>query len=58
MSWLRVPGDASPSAEVVALHEAPLEKLGVVSNVLFNLTNRMASGLDWVPNPGYEALGR
>ncbi len=25
---------------------------------LFNLTNRMASGLGWEPNPEYESLGR
>jgi alkylhydroperoxidase family enzyme len=25
---------------------------------MFNLTNRMASGLGWVPNPEYETLGR
>lgn len=25
---------------------------------MFNLTNRMASGLGWVPNPEYESLGR
>lgn len=25
---------------------------------MFNMTNRMASGLGWAPNPEYEALGR
>jgi uncharacterized peroxidase-related enzyme len=25
---------------------------------MFNLTNRMASGLGWEPNPEYETLGR
>lgn len=25
---------------------------------MFNMTNRMASGLGWTPNPEYEALGR
>jgi uncharacterized peroxidase-related enzyme len=25
---------------------------------MFSLTNRMASGLGWVPNPEYETLGR
>ena len=25
---------------------------------MFNLTNRMASGLGWVPNPEFDALGR
>lgn len=25
---------------------------------MFNLTNRMASGLGWEPNPEYDALGR
>jgi uncharacterized peroxidase-related enzyme len=25
---------------------------------MFNLTNRMASGLGWVPNPEFETLGR
>ena len=25
---------------------------------LFNMSNRMASGLGWVPNPEYESLGR
>lgn len=25
---------------------------------LFNMSNRMASGLGWAPNPEYEALGR
>ena len=25
---------------------------------MFNLTNRMASGLGWEPNPEYDSLGR
>jgi len=25
---------------------------------LFNMSNRMASGLGWAPNPEYESLGR
>jgi uncharacterized peroxidase-related enzyme len=25
---------------------------------LFNMSNRMASGLGWVPNPEYDQLGR
>ena len=25
---------------------------------MFNLTNRLASGLGWEPNPEYHALGR
>ncbi len=25
---------------------------------MFNMSNRMASGLGWVPNPEYETLGR
>jgi uncharacterized peroxidase-related enzyme len=25
---------------------------------MFNLTNRMASGLGWQPNPEYDSLGR
>ena len=25
---------------------------------LFNMSNRMASGLGWAPNPEYETLGR
>jgi uncharacterized peroxidase-related enzyme len=25
---------------------------------LFNMSNRMASGLGWAPNPEYDALGR
>lgn len=25
---------------------------------MFNMSNRMASGLGWAPNPEYETLGR
>lgn len=25
---------------------------------MFNMTNRMASGLGWEPNPEYDSLGR
>ena len=54
MSWLRVPGEASLPAEVVALHEAPLEKLGFVPNVLVNYALRPSHLLRW--NEHYEEL--
>lgn len=54
MSWLRVPDEASLPAEVVALHEAPLEKLGFVPNVLTNFALRPTHLLRW--NDHYEEL--
>jgi len=49
-------------ADVVALREAGWSDEDVmdVAEVtgLFNMSNRMASGLGWAPNPEYEALGR
>jgi uncharacterized peroxidase-related enzyme len=54
VSWLRVPDDASLPAEVVALHEAPLEKLGFVPNVLRNFALRPSHLLRW--NEHYEEL--
>jgi uncharacterized peroxidase-related enzyme len=56
----------SPAAmteeDVVELRRAGLtdEDVMDVAEVtgMFNFTNRMASGLGWVPNPEYETLGR
>lgn len=49
-------------ADVVALRDAGWtdEDVMDVAEVtgLFNMSNRMASGLGWVPNPEYESLGR
>lgn len=49
-------------ADVVALREAGWtdEDVMDVAEVtgLFNMSNRMASGLGWAPNPEYESLGR
>jgi uncharacterized peroxidase-related enzyme len=48
--------------DVVALREAGWtdEDVMDVAEVtgLFNMSNRMASGLGWLPNPEYEPLGR
>lgn len=49
-------------ADVDSLREAGLSDEDVmdVAEVtgLFNMSNRMASGLGWTPNPEYESLGR
>ncbi|HEY6030723.1 MAG TPA: peroxidase-related enzyme, partial [Gaiellaceae bacterium] len=49
-------------ADVTALREAGWtdEDVMDIAEVtgMFNLTNRMASGLGWEPNPEYDALGR
>ena len=49
-------------ADVAALRDAGLtdEDVMDVAEVtgLFNMSNRMASGLGWAPNPEYESLGR
>jgi len=49
-------------ADVVALRDAGWtdEDVMDVAEVtgLFNMSNRMASGLGWAPNPEYDALGR
>jgi uncharacterized peroxidase-related enzyme len=49
-------------ADVVALRDAGWSDEDVmdVAEVtgLFNMSNRMASGLGWAPNPEYDALGR
>ena len=49
-------------ADVVALRDAGWSDEDVldVAEVtgLFNMSNRMASGLGWAPNPEYEQLGR
>ena len=49
-------------ADVAALREAGWSDEDVmdVAEVtgLFNMSNRMASGLGWAPNPEYESLGR
>jgi uncharacterized peroxidase-related enzyme len=50
------------AADAMDLREAGLsdEDIMDVAEVtgMFNFTNRMASGLGWVPNPEYELLGR
>lgn len=49
-------------ADVMALRDAGWtdEDVMDIAEVtgMFNLTNRMASGLGWAPNPEYESLGR
>ncbi len=49
-------------ADVQALREAGWSDEDVMDIAevtgLFNMSNRMASGLGWAPNPEYEALGR
>ena len=49
-------------ADVAALRDAGWSDEDVmdVAEVtgLFNMSNRMASGLGWAPNPEYESLGR
>ena len=48
--------------DVVALREAGWSDEDVMDIAevtgLFNMSNRMASGLGWAPNPEYESLGR
>jgi uncharacterized peroxidase-related enzyme len=50
------------AADVAALREAGWadEDVMDIAEVtgMFNLTNRMASGLGWEPNPEYDSLGR
>ncbi len=59
---LTVTPAAMTEEDVLALRRAGLtdEDVMDVAEVtgMFNLTNRMASGLGWVPNPEYETLGR
>ena len=49
-------------ADVAALREAGWSDEDVMDIAevtgLFNMSNRMASGLGWAPNPEYETLGR
>ena len=49
-------------ADVQALREAGWRDEDVMDiaevTALFNFSNRMASGLGWVPNPEFDALGR
>ena len=49
-------------ADVVALREAGWSDKDVMDIAevtgMFNMTNRMASGLGWEPNPEYDTLGR
>ena len=49
-------------ADVTALREAGWSDEDVMDIAevtgMFNLTNRMASGLGWEPNPEYDVLGR
>ncbi len=49
-------------ADVVGLRDAGWSDEDVMDIAevtgLFNMSNRMASGLGWAPNPEYEALGR
>ena len=49
-------------ADVVALRQAGWSDEDVMDMAevtgLFNMSNRMASGLGWAPNPEYESLGR
>jgi len=49
-------------SDVVALREAGWSDEDVMDiaevTALFNFSNRMASGLGWVPNPEFYALGR
>ncbi len=57
----RTPAEIT-EADVQALRDAGWtdEDVMDVAEVtgLFNMSNRMASGLGWAPNPEYEALGR
>jgi uncharacterized peroxidase-related enzyme len=50
------------AADVELLRAAGLSDEDVMdvaeTAAMFNFTNRMASGLGWVPNPEYEELGR
>jgi uncharacterized peroxidase-related enzyme len=54
LTWLEVPDEASLPAEVKALYEAPLEKLGFVPNVLRLYALRPTHLLHW--NDHYEEL--
>lgn len=54
MSWLRVPDEASLPEDVLALYEAPREKLGFVPNVLRNFALRAPHLIRW--NDHYEEL--
>jgi uncharacterized peroxidase-related enzyme len=53
---------AMTEADVVALRAAGWSDEDVLDIAevtgLFNMSNRMASGLGWAPNPEYETLGR
>lgn len=53
---------AVEEADVEALREAGWRDEDVMDiaevTALFNFSNRMASGLGWVPNPEFDALGR
>jgi uncharacterized peroxidase-related enzyme len=54
ITWLRVPVDGELPPEVLELHEAPLEKLGFVPNVLRVYALRPSHLLRW--NDHYEEL--
>jgi len=54
LTWLEVPDEDELPAEVKALHEAPLEKLGFVPNVLRLYALRPSHLLRW--NEHYEEL--
>jgi uncharacterized peroxidase-related enzyme len=54
ITWLRVPADGELPPEVLELHEAPLEKLGFVPNVLRVYALRPSHLLRW--NDHYEEL--
>jgi uncharacterized peroxidase-related enzyme len=54
LTWLEVPDEDELPAEVKALHEAPLEKLGFVPNVLRLYALRPSHLLHW--NAHYEEL--
>ena len=54
ITWLRVPADGEVPPEVLELHEAPLEKLGFVPNVLRVYALRPSHLLRW--NDHYEEL--
>ena len=54
LTWLRVPGESELPPEVLALWQAPLEKLGFVPNVLRLYALRPSHLLAW--NDHYEEL--
>jgi uncharacterized peroxidase-related enzyme len=54
LTWLRVPDEDDLPAEVTALYEAPLEKLGFVPNVLRLYALRPSHLVRW--NEHYEEL--